>query len=116
MQRMVWAGFIQRRMEGQHVGLGHQLLQRPKLPGVAAIGTRRIAQQRAYAQRFEARVQAGTDVAHADDADGFIPQMEAIAFGQQHQGREHILDHRDSVAARAAEKPMPCRCSQASST
>ncbi|MNC35693.1 hypothetical protein D3C75_841850 [compost metagenome] len=84
MQRFIRASLVQRGMERQHVGLCHQLFQRPEFAAVPTIGAWWIAQQRTHAHGFQASIQPGANIADTPYPNGFITQREAIALRQQH--------------------------------
>ena len=105
MQRLVRPFFIQRRVEGQNIGLFNQLVERFEITRVTIISTRRIAQQRFNAQRFQPLLQASADVTDTHNPHGTIGQCETIAFGQHQQRGNDVFNHRNRVATRRRGKP-----------
>ena len=91
-------------MERQNVRVLHQLVKRAEIPLVAAIGARRIAEQRFDSQRLKAFLQTPAHVADAHDPDGTVGQRKTVTLGQHEQRGKHIFHHRDSVAARRRGK------------
>jgi hypothetical protein len=94
-------------MEGQNIRFLYQLIQGAEVAFVAAIGARRIAEQRFDPQRFQALLQAPADVADADDPDGTIGSAKPSRSASISSDEKTYSTTAMALQPGAAEKPIP---------
>ncbi|OPZ04883.1 MAG: hypothetical protein BWZ10_03113 [candidate division BRC1 bacterium ADurb.BinA364] len=98
------AAVRQRRVAGDDVAI-QKRLQRQIFCLAAFARFRRIVEQRNHAQCAGLGFDARTNLAHADNADGFAAQLESVFRGKMQPGRGHVFGDRIGVAAGGRGEP-----------
>ena len=90
---------VERRVEGEDVGLAGHLLQRPE-PAPLALLARRVAADDAESPPFSIRFHERPDVPHAHDPQRAFGGLPSLRAGEVNECRADPLQHAPGIAAR----------------
>ena len=90
---------VERRVEGEDVGLAGHLLQRPESAPLALLA-RRVAADDAESPPFGIRFHERSDVSHAHDSQRALGGLPALRAGEVDERRADPLQYAPGVAAR----------------